>query len=216
MSDTQDDLREAGLAFYGGICASISHELKNSLALINENAGLMGDLVYRMRQGHPLDPEKVLSITERIAKHVGKANATIADLNKFGHLVDEPERLVNLYDAASLAVRLHQRPASQKQVELVLAGEDQGLELASRPFELGNALGLCIKAAIAAAPQRRVEVSIVSVDGGAEIRMSGVDPSLTPPSGAKAEALLKALNATLGVRADESRLTLGLKREPRA
>lgn len=212
MPEHKDPLRSAGLTFYGGTCASVSHELKNSLALINENAGLLGDLVAMMRHGKPLDPEKAATITGRIAKHVAKANATIADLNRFGHLVDEPVCRVNLYEAVALAVRLHQRAASQKQVELVFPGEDTGLQVQSRPFELGNALGLCIKAALAAAPGGRVEAAVEPAGEGAAIRLSGIDAAAVEvPADENARALFDSLAATCEVTADPSSLTLGLK-----
>ena len=35
---------ETGLQFFGKMTASISHEIKNVLAIINENAGLLEDL----------------------------------------------------------------------------------------------------------------------------------------------------------------------------
>ena len=34
------------LTFFGKVNASISHELKNILAIISETAGLLGDLVH--------------------------------------------------------------------------------------------------------------------------------------------------------------------------
>ena len=38
-------VQDGGLFFFGKMSASISHELKNVLAIINENAGLAEDLM---------------------------------------------------------------------------------------------------------------------------------------------------------------------------
>ncbi|MBU1000977.1 MAG: hypothetical protein KKE73_00465 [Proteobacteria bacterium] len=212
MTENWDELGPAGLTFYGGVCASISHELKNSLALINENAGLMNDLLLRAGQGHALDHEKMALIAERIAKHVAKANMTIANLNRFGHLIDEPVRLVNLHESVTLALNLSQRLASQQRVELVLESQDEGLVLTSRPFELVNALGLCIKAALPAVKQGMLSLRIAPMDDGVEIHFSGFDPgALELPSGSVAGALLDALAATCEVRSETLCLTLGLR-----
>ena len=45
------------LLFFGRIGASVSHELKNVLAVMNEQAGLLGDLACMAARGMPLDPE---------------------------------------------------------------------------------------------------------------------------------------------------------------
>ncbi|BBD07374.1 hypothetical protein [Desulfovibrio ferrophilus] len=212
MLEQWDELGPAGLEFYGGTCASISHELKNSLALINENAGLMNDLLIRAQQGHPLDHEKVARIAERIAKHVGIANGTIANLNRFGHLIDEPRRQVDVYEAVALAVNLHLRLASQKRVEIVIESVDEGVQLMTRPFELGNILGACIKAALPAA-QGTLSVQIATTESGVDIHFIGITPdALELPSGNAVKALLNALAATCEVRPENHCLTLGLRR----
>ncbi len=56
MSDYQESIGECGLQCFGSISASISHELKNALAIINENAGLLEDLSFMAEKGLPLDP----------------------------------------------------------------------------------------------------------------------------------------------------------------
>ena len=58
---------EIGLAYVGAMSASISHELKNVLAVIHENAGLLEDLSLRADQGVPLEPERLKTICGRIA-----------------------------------------------------------------------------------------------------------------------------------------------------
>ena len=48
MNVTQAKIGETGLRFFGKINSSISHEMRNVLAIINENAGLMKDLMMKM------------------------------------------------------------------------------------------------------------------------------------------------------------------------
>jgi hypothetical protein len=43
MSAKLEIVAETGLQFFGKMTASISHEIKNVLAIINENAGLLED-----------------------------------------------------------------------------------------------------------------------------------------------------------------------------
>ena len=50
---------ETALTFYSRVSASISHELKNSLAVINESAGFLEDIVLMTQKGRPLDPNQL-------------------------------------------------------------------------------------------------------------------------------------------------------------
>ena len=43
----QELSRVKEIAFMGKVSASLSHEIKNALAIINESVGLMGDLLQR-------------------------------------------------------------------------------------------------------------------------------------------------------------------------
>jgi C4-dicarboxylate-specific signal transduction histidine kinase len=56
MKRDPDPIGDAGLQFFGRMSASISHELKNALAIIKENAGLLADYVAMMGKGTPIDP----------------------------------------------------------------------------------------------------------------------------------------------------------------
>ena len=48
-----ENLTETSLQFFGRVSASISHELKNVLAIINENAGLLEDFTLMGDRGIP-------------------------------------------------------------------------------------------------------------------------------------------------------------------
>ena len=53
MNLVNDPLGESGLRFFGKISASISHEIKNAIAVMNENAGLIKDLIMMAERGRP-------------------------------------------------------------------------------------------------------------------------------------------------------------------
>jgi len=203
-----EELGPEGLAFFGRICASVSHELKNSLALINENAGLMQDLLVLVDRGQPLDPQRVGTSMERIARHVERANTVLGNLNRFAHLTDEPLRELDLGVETALALRLHQRLASQAQVELVLESGADGVRLATMPFLLGNALHLCIRSAIAVAQGGRVAVTVRSTDQGGEVLFAGLPSDAQLPQGEHTQALLAALSASCTMGSDGMSLTL--------
>jgi len=53
---------------FAKISAAISHEIKNTLSIINENAGLLEDYAQMAEQTGGLPLDRVLSITQTIAK----------------------------------------------------------------------------------------------------------------------------------------------------
>ena len=63
MVDKTRIIAETGLQFFSQISASISHELKNVLGIINENAGLLEDLTLMAERGVPLDPVRLKAMT---------------------------------------------------------------------------------------------------------------------------------------------------------
>lgn len=195
-----------GLAYFGRMCAGVSHELKNSLAMINENAGLMQDLAVLAGRGQPLDPQRLAVAVERIARHVQRANAVIGTLNRFAHLPDEPCHTVDLREAAALALGLHRRQAAQARVELALAPGDP-VPLATRPFLLAGALHLCL-CAVLEAGAGPVAVDAAAVPGGGEVIFTGAGPGVALPAGPEADALLAALDARCALEGGALRLTL--------
>ncbi len=59
MGQKPDIIAETGLQFFGEMSASISHEIKNVLAIVNENAGLLEDLTLMADRGKPIDPARL-------------------------------------------------------------------------------------------------------------------------------------------------------------
>ena len=60
MTDDSQAMAIEGVRFFGEMSASISHEIKNVLAIINENAGLLQDMVMMIEKGSPLSPERLV------------------------------------------------------------------------------------------------------------------------------------------------------------
>ena len=85
MSACRESIGECGLHCFGAISASVSHELKNALAIINENAGLLEDLSFMAEKGLPLEPAKLKSLAASIGKQIQRADGIIRNMNHFAH-----------------------------------------------------------------------------------------------------------------------------------
>ncbi len=98
--------------FVGSVCASISHEIKNCLAIINENAGLMGDLALMAGQGRPADPERQARIAASVQKQVARADQLVRNLNRFAHSGDIENRPPELAASIAFVQTLFERTAT--------------------------------------------------------------------------------------------------------
>lgn len=106
MDNGKDLFRYDSLAFFGKVNASISHELKNVMAIISETAGLLGDLSDLASTGTPIKPDMLKSCTSSIMEEIQRGFFTIRQMNRFAHSVDTPIESVNLMDVLDLASTL--------------------------------------------------------------------------------------------------------------
>lgn len=103
---------------FGRIAASISHEIKNTLSIINENAGLLEDLAAMAGDNGGVSGERIKGATLSIARQVERSNIIMKNLNRFAHSGDVPIAWVNLQETLDLMVSLSSRQAAIKQVSV--------------------------------------------------------------------------------------------------
>jgi signal transduction histidine kinase len=94
------------LAFFGRVNASISHELKNVMAIISETAGLLDDLSDMVSTGSHIPTETLKSCTASIMEEIQRGFSVIRQMNRFAHSVDTPSENVNLMDVLNLVIGL--------------------------------------------------------------------------------------------------------------
>jgi signal transduction histidine kinase len=145
-----DSIGQSGLQFFGRVSASISHELKNVLAIINENAGLLEDLTFAAQRGAAIDPDRLNKTAQNFLKQIHRADEILKNMNRFAHSVDEFCLQVNLYEVATLVANLAGRLAAMRKVSLITTSPQEPITLTSNPFLLENLIWLCLDFAIAA------------------------------------------------------------------
>jgi len=103
---------------FAKVTASVSHEIKNVLAIINENGGLLDDLVMLGGPDQGVAPERVKAATGTIARQVQRANIIMKNINRFAHLGDTLLREELLHEILGLMTALADRQAAMKNMTL--------------------------------------------------------------------------------------------------
>lgn len=202
MSDVpppeHSDLPTRRLMFFGTITASLSHELKNVLATINEYSGLLDDLTQAAVGGKPLSPERLQSFCAKIAKQIKRSEVLIQRLNRFAHSVDDPLKEV---DVESLLVEikdLTNRFAVLKQVKLETRFPGRSRSVTTDPFGFQQAVFLAIHLAFEAAADKRLLHLAYETDGGCRVIVESADSMTEPGADHETYALLCAVMHQLG------------------
>lgn len=197
MSSQSERLEE--LRFFGQITASVTHELKNYLALINEYNGLLGDLIMAHEMGQELDLERLKSLSGDIKRQVAAGSRVLDNLNGFAHSVDSEAHQVELAGLLKLFVDLSRRTAQRKGVDLDLTPEGPAASAQTQPFVLLRGLWMCLQGALAGAQAgQRLCLEARPAGQGAELSLSG-EPlaGFDAQAAGSWEALLELLHASL-------------------
>jgi C4-dicarboxylate-specific signal transduction histidine kinase len=125
---------DEGLCFFGKISAGVSHETNNVLAIINELAGLLDDLLYGAAQGRALDMEKIAGISKKIQTHVQRGEQIVKRMNRFAHSVDEPLSEFDVDTVVNDIVNMARRFASLKGVQLEMQSAASPVSLTGNRF----------------------------------------------------------------------------------
>jgi signal transduction histidine kinase len=106
MNNAIEIQNKQDLAFFGKINASISHELKNILAIISETAGLLNDLTVLAEKGKKIDLNMFKTCSQDIEEEIQRGFATVKQMNIFSHSVDTSLKSVNPLDVLKLMINI--------------------------------------------------------------------------------------------------------------
>jgi phosphoglycerate-specific signal transduction histidine kinase len=136
------------LAFFGKIAASVTHELRNVLAVINETNGLMADLLAMMREAPFPYREKFQRSVQKIEEQVRRGVEITSRFNRFAHSMDQACADIDLNSIVTQTVSLAQRLAALRNVELKGSVCDHPVMLFTNAFRIQMALTMAIDAFI--------------------------------------------------------------------
>ena len=191
------ELTQRSLGFFGILGASLSHEVNNVMAIINELNGLMDDLLMAVDRGRELDAAKIKDIVSRIGDQVGRGKQLIQQLNKLSHSVDEPKCSLDPVESIERIVAMCRRLADLRRISLELVTQPSGQQMLGSPFELQHAVFRCVEIALDSLPPgSSLTLEMLPNAKGLELALSGTLPA-TP--GAAVQDKLELSTAQVGL-----------------
>jgi signal transduction histidine kinase len=137
MNSMIDFKNNDDLAFFGKVNASISHELKNILAIISEAAGLLQDLTEMATRGQRVEFGMLKTCSQDIVEEIQRGFTTIKQMNTFSHSVDTPLKSVNLIEVLDLMINLAGFLSFASKVRFDPAPKEASI-VSTCPFRLQN------------------------------------------------------------------------------
>lgn len=175
MGDVFVTLSVEGFQFFGRVTASVTHEIKNALAVIRENAGLMEDLITMGGRKGDLDPARIQSLAGKIGKQAMKADGIVRNMNRFAHSMDEPVADLNLGETVELLAALSGRIAAMHGVTFETMVPDAPVWVKSNPVFVETLLWTCLEYAMGAAgSEKRLGIVLDETESGARVRVTGL------------------------------------------
>ncbi|MFA4915917.1 MAG: hypothetical protein WC560_04525 [Syntrophales bacterium] len=197
-----DIISKRGLQFFGKISASISHEIKNVLAVLNENAGLLEDLVLIAEKGGTINHERFKSLAGSMKKQVQRADLIVNNMNRFAHSVDEFLYSIDLCETLGLVTSLSVRFADMRGVELCPLYSNDRINITTNPFLLENLLWCCLDFATTVTGEgKTVRIIVGEKEDRAWIEFAGLQkltsmaPDIFPSE--RERDLIRALDAEI-------------------
>ena len=167
--------RDNSIHFFGKVTASISHEMKNVMAIINENAGLIEDLALMAEKGRPLDVKRVKTLAGKIRVQVQRGDGIVRNMNRFAHSIDIPVDRVDLCELLELMVMLAQHAATMKSISLEAKAAPDKIIINTRPFILENLIWFCLMSIMGSDPSPRTIIVVPEsvLKKGVQVRFTG-------------------------------------------
>ena len=204
---------ETGLQFFGTVNASVSHEIKNRMAVINEQAGLLKDLVALAEKGNDLSLERLKRLAEALKTQVALTDAIIRNMNRFAHSVDSFLISIDICDLLTLTVALAKRIADNRGVHIETRLPSSSFSLKTAPFFLMHLVWQCLEAMMdLGTSAHTVLVECAKNEGGAQICFStdGVSGPAENTLSDSALELASAIQAVVAFDEKKNRIRIEL------
>ena len=161
MTAKRDRLAASGARFCGEVNASISHEIKNVMAIINENAGLLEDMVALHQQGAPFDDARLVKLARSVSRQITRANDIIGVMNRFAHSADHDREPVDIGETVQFMIKLTDRLVALQGHRFDLHLPEKAATITTSRFYLQYTIWCCLQAVMQASrPDDAIQIRV--------------------------------------------------------
>lgn len=201
------------LEVFGMLSASVTHEIKNTLSIINENAGLLQDLCSMVDEDEGIPAKRVEATTATVAGQVARSNIIMKNLNRFAHSNDKVPGQTDFSEMLELMVELTSRFAAMRKVSVTVSCQP-GKIVETNLLVLHSLVFLTLHRLYSVCPEN----SVLQIVGKADEKqhvvvrflLEGESPLSCPPDfpGFREDTLATAIKATCKSQDGEVVITL--------
>lgn len=176
------------LDFFGRVTADATHDIKNELAVMNEQSRLLQEMLVMAGQGRQLRPGHLEELAGRLIARLEQANQAVRRLNAFSHSADlDHSGQAEMNKALDVMIPLYQSTAARHRVSLSLAKETPPDTLVTGSLPLVcMAIWACLESVCSSAgPGADVVVRLRGGEGCAAVcfeAQPAAHPSVPPPA----------------------------------
>ena len=168
------------LQYFKAMIPVFSHEAKNVLAAINENAGLMDDYILMAQKGKPLDLERLGSLSARIRKQVTRINTLITDVRQAAEEIDNDIREICLVHYTRQVSELLSAKAATRSIRFQVSATEEPILIHTRPVLLLHMMWACLDYLLRESERDRcIRLSVEKRAENSVVRMSGMDSRIS-------------------------------------
>ncbi|SMF07231.1 HAMP domain-containing histidine kinase [Desulfovibrio gilichinskyi] len=208
MGSTENVPCREGLCFFGRVSAIISHDVKNVLAIINEEAGLLQDLSLMAAQGMELAPERLVKLAEKIQKQIKRGDLIIKNMNRFAHSVDVSECEVDLNETLALIIALFTRVSASKCVTVLLK-EGEKVTVKCDPFSVEMLIAGCLEICMdSAGKNSEITVEVLQKNSEKVIAVSGLEHDVAEEKFQAIESMATGINVSVKIKPQDKVLEI--------
>lgn len=219
MTQESRSLAIEGVRFFGEMSASVSHEIKNVLAIINENAGLLQDLVALSAQGMPLSTERLEKLAQSIGRQVERGDRIVKRMNRFAHSADHPIETVDVHEVIEFIANLAGRLIAMKGNPPRIEAPGSPVTVNTNRFYLENLIWACLRRAVeACSPEREISIHVDQPDAKVRIHIQGMETEMFAATAAfpspREEMVCRLLDAQVTISENGEDIVLVLNARP--
>ena len=161
------------LASIGRLAAGVAHEINNPLAIINEKAGLMKDLMLMSKE--PPDKEKFLGLIKAISDSVNRCRTITHRLLGFARRMDVQHEEIDLNDTIREVIEFLDKEVLYRNIKLDTHLKEDLPRIVSDKGQLQQVFLNIINNAIDAVPDGGVIAVSTEVKGRDRVRVTIMD-----------------------------------------